>query len=260
MEQQLGIKSAAYAFLAAFAVVAGAACGQGAPAPPSNRPSHRLLANLKAPPLNAPASFFGIVPVEGGTSLPPGDEPALVFLSEGRQVRAVGAVSGHLSVGDGRLTLKGRTQRPVEVLFRLPTGLAAPVASETAGNLTNSEAGSPDNAARHFVVRREGSLLLAQISLSSAKPVVAALGAGLRIVQTPTTPETPGQPGGVQVEAFDGEQPLGTIPPATPKELRTRSGILQAFVRTSTVTSLPGAADKPDVRYVLNAWVVRSEK
>jgi hypothetical protein len=104
--------------------------------------------------------------------------------------------------------------------------------------------------ARQIVVRSDGSLLLAQISLAGPKPVTAELGGGLRLIQRQASGALPGQGyADVAVDVYDREMAAGTIPIAQPGLIRTRSGVLHAFIESSRFTS----------SYTLRAWVVRSQ-
>jgi hypothetical protein len=238
------------ALVVTLGLTAALGCGRGGPQPPQNQPHDPLLAGLKAPPLNRPAAYVARTPIGSSSSLPQGDRPALVLVSDGRPGRPIRAVSGQVTARRGLIEVQGTDVR-VQVLYRLPPGLGEPPALSSPGELSVLERvmaeGEP---ARQVVVRSGGSLLLAQISLAAPKPVIAELGGGLRLVQRQASGAA-SERGyvDVAVDAYDGEMSAGTIPIAQPASIRTRAGVVRSFVESSRFTS----------SYTLRAWVVRSQ-
>ncbi len=238
------------ALVVTLALAGAIGCGPRGPQPPHNQPQDPLFARLQAPPpLNRPAFYFATAAIAGSATLPAGNQPALVLVSAGQRIRAIGDLSGPVTARAGRIEVQKTDGARIEILYRLPAGLAAPPESETPGGLSVAERGNATgDPARQVLVRTAGSLLLAQISLTGPKPVTAQLGAGLRLVQRPVSGERGS--GDVTVDAFDGEQLAATIPIARPTEIRTRTGVFQSFVEVSRFQS----------SYTLEAWIVRAQK
>lgn len=239
------------AFVVTLGLATALGCGRRDPQPPQNQPHDPLLAGLKAPPLNRPAAYVARPPIGGSSSLPQGDGPALVLVSDGPPGRPIRAVSGQVTARRGLIEIQGADGVRVQVLYRLPPGLAEPPALSSPGELSVLErVRAEGDPARQVVVRSDGSLLLAQISLAAPKPVTAELGGGLRLVQRQASGVAPGQGYvDVAVDAYDGEMAAGTIPIAQPVLIRARAGVLHSFVESSRFTS----------SYTLRAWVVRSQ-
>ena len=224
-------------------------CSPRGPEPPGNQPRDPLLAGLKAPPLNRPAFYFATAPITGSASLPAGNQPALVLVSAGHPIRAIGDLPGVVTARAGRFEVERTNGARIEVLYRLPAQLIAPADVASSGGLSIVERGTATgDPARQVAVRTEGSLLLAQISLTGPRPVTAHLGAGLRLVQRPVSGEQGS--GEVTVDAFDGAQLVATLPIAKATQIRTRSGLFQSFVEVSRFQS----------SYALVAWIVRAGK
>jgi hypothetical protein len=249
--QQLRIAMWMRALVVTLGLAAALACGRGGAQPPQNQPHDPLLAGLKAPPLNRPASYVARPPINGGSRLPQGDRPALALVSEGRPGRPIRTLSGLVTARRGLIEIQGTDGVRVQVLYRLPPGLVEPPGLSSPGELSVLERDRAEgDPARQVVVRSDGSLLLAQISLAAAKPVTAELGGGLRLVQRQASGVASEQGYvDVAVEAYDGEMAAGTIPIARPALIRTRAGVFQSFVESSRFTS----------SYTLRAWVVRSQ-
>ena len=211
----------------ALGLIGAAGCGPRSPEPPRNQPRDPLFAGLKAPPLNSPATYFTAAPIDGSPDLPAGTQPALALVSAGHLVRVVGDLPARVTARGGRIEAQSSDGRRVDVLYRLPAGLAAPPDLIAPGGLAVAErsvgSGVPG---RQVTVRSEGSPLLAQVSLSGPRPVSASLG------------------------AFDGDRLVATIPLARATEVRARAGLYQSFVETSRFQS----------SYTLVAWLVRSQK
>jgi hypothetical protein len=237
-----------------FALVFGLAgvldCGPRTPAPPRNLPRDPLFAGLNAPPVNRPLFQFESSPISGNASLPGGDHPALVLVSDGQPVRAVGVLPGMVTARDGRIGFQGTDGTSIDVVYRLPKALTGPPQVDSSGDLSAIDhANKSGDHVRQVLVCSEGSLLLAQIALASPKPVTTELGAGLRLAQRQGSRVTPaGGSAEVVVEAVDEERVVGTIPVGRPTQIRTSTGVFQALVESS----------RHDSTFTLEAWVVRS--
>jgi len=232
-----------------IALIGAAGCGPRSPEPPPNQPRDPLFARLKAPPLNPPAIYFTAAPIDGSPDLPAGAQPALALVSAGHLVRVVGDLPARVTARGGRIEAQSADGRRIDVLYRLPAGLAVPPDLIAPGGLAVAERSSGSGVpGRQVTVRSEGSPLLAQVSLSGPRPVSASLGGGLRLVQRPIEGEQ--SVGDVTVDAFDGDRLVATIPLAKATEVRARAGIYQSFVETSRFQS----------SYTLVAWFVRSQK
>jgi len=233
----------------AIGLIGAAGCGPRSPEPPPNQPRDPLFAGLKAPPMNPPAIYFTAAPIDGSPNLPAGTQPALALVSAGHLVRVVGDLPARITTRGGRIEAQSSDGRRIDVLYRLPAGLAALPDLITPGGLAVAERSNGTGVpGRQVTVRSEGSPLLAQVSLAGPRPVTAQLGTGLRLVQRPVSSEQ--SAGDVTVDAFDGEQLAATVPIAKPTEIRTRTGVFQSFVAVSRFQS----------SYILEAWVVRAQK
>jgi hypothetical protein len=249
LERQLTMAMPIRPLVFAIGLIGVAGCGPRSPEPPRNQPRDPLFAGLKAPPLNPPATYFTAAPIDGSPDLPAGTRPALALVSAGHLVRVVGDLPARVTAREGRIEAQSSDGRRVDVLYRLPAGLAAPPDLIAPGGLAVAErsigSGVPG---RQVTVRSEGSPLLAQVSLSGPRPLTASLGGGLRLVQRPVEGERGA--GDVTVDAFDGDQLVATIPLAKATQLHARAGVYQSFVETSRFQS----------SYILEAWVVRALK
>jgi hypothetical protein len=232
---------------------------RGVAQPPPDQKVHPLLAKLKPPPLNHPLQSVSLEPES--PSLPQGNRPALVLVSNGRPFSGTITVSGRLTVGTARIELVSDGQPPIQILYRLPPGLSVSPGSDAPGSVTLSELSNPGGPNRKVIVQRQGSLLLAHIWLKASEPLIADLGAAqtLRQVPAPASGSERQLLTGIPVEAFDDQQRVGTIPMAKPTKIQTRSGDFQVFVATSQHVYSSGRAEEQGTGYILEAWVVRSE-
>ena len=234
-----------------------AGCGRGAPAPPTKQPEHPLLRTLRPPPLNLPVKSAQIPSESPG--LPPGNEPALLVVSEGSPFQGSATLSGRLTVGSGMVEITAQDKRRLQILYRLPEGLPALPSADVNGELSIIERSGPGGPNRRIILRSDGSLLLAQIWLRSSEPATMQLGDGLRIAQRPVQRSTSGpRLVEVLVEVAGGDTAPAAISVRKPAQVRTRSGVLQAFVESSHFAYWAGPTDKHDGRYILKAWVVHS--
>lgn len=235
------------------------ACGGGGPEPPADQPRHPLLDNLQPPPLNRPVVD---VPIPtAAPSLPPGDRPALLLVSQGRRFHGTATLAGRVVASKGRVEFTSPDRPPLQILYRLPAGLRALPDVDAKGSVTLLERTNPGGPNRQVLIRTDGALLLAHVWLTSPKPLAVTLdeAAGLRLVQLPVRRATPdGLLADAQVEVFDGDLRAGAAANRVLTPIRARTGSFQAFVETSRLAYASGRTDQRDGRYILEAWVVRS--
>jgi hypothetical protein len=190
----------------------------------------------------------------GGPTPKAGARPALVVVAGDDVVRGSVNRSGRLTVRDGQMELASEGQPALQVLFKLPDGLKAPPSQEGNGTVNILERSSAAGPDRRLVVLRDRSLILAQVWVTSAAPVTADLGDGLRLVQQAGSSSSPAS--ALQAQMLDGDRPVGELPQLKAVEIRSRSGVFQVLVETSRTTYSPQPEQPP--RYILKAWIVRA--
>lgn len=260
MEQQLA-KTTQIVLLAMLAFVSTAASCRREPRPPADQPKDPALSGLQPPPLNKPVHQPGDRRPAAAPQLPAGSASALIVVRDGRQFFGDVTVTGRVTAEANRIRIEPVNDRPIEILYRVPSTVRPPVAAPAQGDIRIVERSGPGGADRLVLVRLGTQLTLGEIWKRGPEPILVDLGDRLQLAQQPLSP-TPST-----VQSSYSEAPLNivadgrVIARATLGQstaVQTASGQYHVVVEVSHRFT-PSDADKNQVEggYILRAWVVR---
>jgi hypothetical protein len=220
--------------------------------PSSNRPRHALIDNLQPPPLNRPIKSTPI-PVDAPAFH--GTRTGAVVTIDGRVFEGTATLKGRARAAPGRLEFTGSDKQTIQVVYRSPAELPAPLGFDGEAELRLTEQSSPDGPERTVLLRAEGSLLFAHAAVKAIDPVSVELQEGWRLFQSQVSPAprllvapVALRVGGMTV----------AISPLKPTPIVVGARTFTAFVEASR-WAWAGPKDQHAGGYILEAWIVRTK-
>lgn len=241
-----------------FALVAALAACSATPDPFSRE--HPTIDGRPVPMGNAPYSpEIGTPPTQpdAAPSLPPGDFAMAMVVRDRKSVTGGLQLAGSLRRDGDAILLTPPGGSPVNIPYRLPAAMPAPLALPATGHLDFHDVSTPGGAhIKLLLADSDGRPLFMHVWEVRRAPLDIEIGGGVRLTQIPVAQQAGPGMVAARLAIVDNGRVLGLPEMGQTITLATSAGVIAVTPEISVLAvPAPGVQDPDYPHYILRAWV-----